>query len=357
MKHVPALDGFRGVAVLFVMCGHFNVLFGVNGGALGVDMFFVLSGFLITSILVKEIEETGTVSLWRFYARRALRLLPAVFITIFLFGTIDLIFGVWDRTSILKAMLVAALQYPSNWVRAFNRLGMYEFAHTWSLSIEEQFYLFWPLLLLWLYAMRSRISVIVLILTVVFGLEIMRCLAVKHGEPTVWITAATHMRIDAIFVGCLAALVRPNLSEKHKALLRIAGPAAALIILAILVWRRQYYQWEQPVLIWASGLVILHLSVTALSRLSQILSATWLRYIGRISYGLYLYHYPIWVMTVHRFGGSLGEDTKRLIGLFLLAPISFAIAAVSYRYVEEPILALKNRFRAPQASGDFAMAE
>jgi peptidoglycan/LPS O-acetylase OafA/YrhL len=352
MLHIKGLDGFRGVAALIVMCAHFNGLFGITSGTLGVDLFFVLSGFLITSLLLTEIEQTGTVALGAFYLRRLLRLLPALFITVIVFGAIDLTFGIWPREIILKSMAATVLQYPSNWIRALDLWNMFEFGHTWSLAIEEQFYLFWPVALLGLCFVRSRPAIIGALAVLIVGLQINRYLAAVDGAPTVWVSAATHMRIDAIFIGCLAAFVSPYVkTNRLRQYLFPVAVAGTLLIVSVIIWRRAYYEWQQPLVVWSSAAILLHLAHGRETALHRALSVRWLTYTGRISYGLYLYHYPIWLLTVQKFGSALATDTKQLIGFFLLAPLSYAMAAASYRYVEAPALRLKSRFRADPTLG------
>ena len=162
LSHIAALDGLRGLAILSVMFFHATLSRAnaprPSGGFLGVDVFFVLSGFLITALLLKEWDQKGSIALGSFYARRALRLLPALFV---LMAVILLVPGVFylSQRPWWDAMVAAA--YATNWVRAFGGdIGF--FGHTWSLTIEEQFYVIWPLLLVGLLRLRVRRRAILL---------------------------------------------------------------------------------------------------------------------------------------------------------------------------------------------------
>lgn len=157
----PALDGSRAVAVLLVMVAHAlpfspntELLRTFRGANAGVMVFFVLSGFLITSLLIQEWRASGSISLGKFYARRALRLLPALILVLLVFGAIFAAFGFKGRVP-LNA-IIATIFYVANWVRAYNLFPLGGLSHCWSLSIEEQFYLCWPLILICM--LRARWS-------------------------------------------------------------------------------------------------------------------------------------------------------------------------------------------------------
>ncbi|WP_281410908.1 acyltransferase [Mesorhizobium sp. NZP2234] len=342
----PSLDGLRGCAVLIVMCSHFDGLFGITKGNLGVDIFFVLSGFLITSLLLREIADTGTVSLANFYARRVLRLAPALLVCVFLFGAIDLAFGIFPHNIILRS-IPAAIFYVSNWVRATDLWNMYEFGHTWSLAIEEQFYLIWPIALLFLIGrVRNFTAIFAGVLFLVLAIEVNRYTLVARGAPEMWVSAAFHTRADAIFAGALPAIVaHGGISEQFKRWLWSAASAGVMVIVLVMLLPADYLAWKQPLVVASVAVIVLHLSSNAGSRMHLAMSADWLVYTGRISYGLYLYHYPIWYLTVHKYGAALSVGEKQAIGLFILAPASYAMAGMSFRYIETPALLMKERFR------------
>jgi len=151
----PALDGIRGAAVLAVMLFHFGAPFD-QGGFLGVDAFFVLSGFLITALLIEEWSRTGGIAFRRFYTRRALRLLPALFAMLLLVTVVVALIAPRDVQEATWRGTVVTLLYAANWQKVFSSQSVGLLGHTWSLSIEEQFYVLWPPLLLLL--LRHRLS-------------------------------------------------------------------------------------------------------------------------------------------------------------------------------------------------------
>ncbi len=147
LGYIPALDGIRAVAILLVMCVHANVPF-IPGGFIGVDIFFVLSGFLITALLLKEFDEHAVIHFKKFYMRRILRLLPALVVMLITLNLLSLILlNAAERQSNLIDSFIA-LFYMSNWAFVFNLRPLFFLTHTWSLSIEEQFYILWPVVLL-----------------------------------------------------------------------------------------------------------------------------------------------------------------------------------------------------------------
>jgi peptidoglycan/LPS O-acetylase OafA/YrhL len=355
LKHIQALDGLRGAAVLIVLCGHYFGFLGLwNGGDIGVDIFFVLSGFLITSILLAEMSATGGISLGRFYLRRALRLAPALLITVIVFGTADLAFNIYDRLNVLKSM-AASLFYASNWVRALNLWNMAEFGHTWTLAIEEQFYFLWPAALLALTRLTTdRKLLLSIVLGVIVVMQVSRYdLIVNQGAFT-WASASFTTRADAIFVGVLPALLFSTEWIKRPQVLRAVsflGVAGAAAIVFPLILLRHYLVWQQPIVVFGAAMLILHLAANQGSWLHSSLSVGWLTFTGRISYGLYLYHYPLWYLTIATFGDQVSpgmpNDEKQLFCLLVLAPVSFLAAWWSYQYVEMPI---RMRGRRPNAA-------
>src|SRR5579862_2553734 len=179
----PILDGFRGAAILAVLLYHYSIPFG-TGGFLGVDAFFVLSGFLITSLLTEEWSETGNLSFNRFYTRRALRLLPALFSM--LAGTAFVAVTVAsreDRAAIWRGSIGTVL-YLANWQKFFDSPTVGMLGHTWSLSIEEQFYVLWPPLLLLLLRRLGPRRVAVLAAALAAGSACLRAVQLTMGAST-----------------------------------------------------------------------------------------------------------------------------------------------------------------------------
>ncbi|MEP6850094.1 MAG: acyltransferase, partial [Acidobacteriota bacterium] len=214
-RHLPALDGVRGIAILVVMIYHLEWLMPslhdyVKGGFLGVDIFFVLSGFLITAILLNEYEKTSTISLKNFYIRRCLRLMPAFWfflICLYLFGTFLLpefqASLVYERHDFLYA-----LTYTMNWYSATNPGYDSNLNHAWSLSIEEQFYIIWSLILYKAFAEKRKHShILYLTLGLIGALCISRAVRALMGADTRLLYYSTDTRIDSLLIGCAASMI------------------------------------------------------------------------------------------------------------------------------------------------------
>lgn len=348
LGRIKALDGLRGTAALIVVCSHFYGLFGVTNGNLGVDVFFVLSGFLITSLLLEEMKRTGTIGFRNFYIRRFLRLAPALIACVLFFGAVDLIFGVFPRDIILKSMATSLL-YVSNWIRASDAWNLYEFGHTWSLSIEEQFYLIWPVALLFFVSkVRTPAQILLSVLLIVAALEGYRQFLIATEAPKMWISASFHTRAGAIFMGAIPAIIMHywTITQKQKKALTVAAYAGVGMIVCAILMANDYMTWKQPLVILSTAAIVAHLAVNAGTVIHRFLSVDWLVYTGKLSYGLYLYHYPLWYLTIHKFWSkALDTGEKQAICLFMLMPVSYLMAWASFKYIETPALAFKERFR------------
>ena len=199
----PALDGVRAIAVLLVMLGHLGL---VSAGGLGVDIFFVLSGYLITAILVSEFSTTGGISLKKFYARRALRILPAVILLLAVLNILVEATQTSEQAHTFQWNSLGALFYIANWLRAFGR-GIGILGHLWSLSIEEQFYLLWPIALAFLLSRklkRSQILIVIGFAVVLVNLD--RIYLYRGIESFNRIYNGLDTRADALLVGCAFGL-------------------------------------------------------------------------------------------------------------------------------------------------------
>ncbi|MFW9929612.1 MAG: acyltransferase family protein, partial [Candidatus Thorarchaeota archaeon] len=162
--YVPQLDGMRGIAVLAVIAFHAGISF-MPGGFIGVDIFFVLSGFLITSLLIREYDKYKDINFKHFYIRRALRLLPALILLLILFSVLSVFFLQWTQAKSNLEDALIVLFYVANWARAFHIHGAGWLGHAWSLSIEEQFYILWPITLIFLLKrIHSRRNIFYLVL-------------------------------------------------------------------------------------------------------------------------------------------------------------------------------------------------
>lgn len=344
----PALDGVRAIAILAVMAHHFEPT--LTGGFLGVDVFFVLSGYLITTLLVDEHDLRAEVSLGRFYARRGLRLLPAL---VPLFLVVGVLWVLRPYPSALGPVGsgVAVLAYVGNWIVAASHDGLGYLSHTWSLAIEEQFYLLWPLAFLW----ATRRAPAARIGPWLVGLAALIGIVRFAGWLTLGTTAllyVTPTRADGLVLGCGLALTLRALPQlgawrfaRHRAVGWIA--LATLVALFVVTAESEAFAYLGGVsaAVIAAGALIVNLELTPLSALGRVLAVQPLPAIGRISYGLYLFHYPI-ALYLYR----PTDRTPATFGLEL--GLTFAIATASYLLIERPALRLKTRFRvdAPAAA-------
>jgi len=318
-RYEPALDGLRGAAVLVVILAHVMPNLPTYGG-LGVNIFFVLSGYLITRLLVAEMEKTGTINLGRFYLHRALRLLPPFWTMLLIF--LPFILVGHHRTSQLQSWSMAAT-YLMNFNVAFWWTSDYAFTHTWSLAVQEQFYLLWPLVLLLGARQRPKLTLaLLLVFTTVWQLYL--CF---HGASRDRIYFGPDTNSDAILVGCLLGF--SNIPAIWVRRLAASWPAWLLVLASAIIFCEKLpavpqYIAQAPLVSMLGALLI----VTApVSSLGILFSAEPLRFLGKISYGLYLWHFPLIVFMTAKW---------HLTGWQLLFPVacSFALAITSYFTVE-----------------------
>lgn len=324
LGHRPVLDGFRGAAVLLVLLGHLNVAGFDSGGWVGVTMFFVLSGFLITRLLLEERATTGSISLPRFYARRALRLLPAL--AALLVVVVGYGMAIGDDQILGRGLAVAG--YGANWARILSGDTLGPLAHTWSLAIEEQFYLVWPAALLLVLPRRRPEWVIGGLLV---GLVLWRVLLMLGDADPYRIYLGTDTRADALLIGAALAVLIPRLS--------VPGWVAAVGTAAILAfgafpdntgWTAQLVL-GLPLTALASAAII----AWSVQRGSAVLSSRALTTVGLLSYAIYL-----WQLPIVQASGVLGVTPLRAAVAVVL---TFAAAVGSYLLVERPALRLKSR--------------
>ena len=344
--YLPALDGIRALAVLGVLAYHANQSW-AHGGFLGVDAFFVLSGFLITSLLLAEFAQTGTVRLGAFYARRARRLLPAMILVV------GVVVVFWHRLvpeaslGQLRADALGALGYVSNWRLLFSGQSYFEsvgtpspLRHFWSLGIEEQWYLVWPAVLLFcLHRWPRRRILAVAGACALFSAALMAVLYHPNADPArVYYgtdTRAQSLLIGAVLAGALTAhgAIR---SQAGRVLLQCGALVAAVYIL----WRWSATRagdallYRGGFLLHAVAVAVVIAAVVQPQRgvVQQALSWRPLRWIGMISYGLYLWHWPIYLWLDANRTGLSGDA---LFAFRLL--VTFGVATVSYYLVEWPI--------------------
>jgi peptidoglycan/LPS O-acetylase OafA/YrhL len=345
LPRVRALDGLRGVAVIAVLLFHDQRL---RGGYLGVDLFFVLSGFLITSLLLADHQRRGRVGLRNFYARRARRLLPALGLAL---CGVALYAAVWARPGELPRIRwdgIATLFYVQNWREILTQQSYWDaftapsaLQHAWSLSIEEQFYAIWPLLLIGVLAVRrSARAVLGVTLALAAAGATFTLVSAYHGGDARFLYYSTATRAPALLLGAaLAALfaVRGQAASRAGRIVLEVVAAASIAYLAY-VWSHQAGQglslYRGPLLLCGLAAVVVIAAAAHPSHgpIARVLAVPPLVGIGLISYGLYLYHWPVYlVLTPARTG---------LTGWTLFAEratVSVLIALASYWLIEQPI--------------------
>lgn len=344
LAHMPALDGLRGLAVLGVLLFHADGL--LRGGYLGVDLFFVLSGFLITSLLILEHESTGRIDLRAFWVRRARRLFPALLAIMPLVALYAFRIAPPKELAGLRADALATLAYVANWRSIFAAKSYWDlFAspspleHTWSLAIEEQFYVLWPMLVVAIYGAARRGRHALLVTSVLLGACSAVLMALVYDPArTSRAYLGTDTRGAAILAGAALACAKPRALTSVRATRWLDGLGAASALGLAVAWAR--LGGQEPFLyrggFWLTELACLVLITCAVSdrssAVARALSLRPLRLLGKISYGLYLWHWPLFVMLSAE---RTGQSGVALIALRF--GITFAVALVSYRYLEEPI--------------------
>jgi peptidoglycan/LPS O-acetylase OafA/YrhL len=309
LGYVPALDGLRGVAIALVIATHYWGLPG--GGPLGVGLFFVLSGFLITTLLLEELD-TGRLDLKSFYVRRCRRLLPALAVLLVLYLAVR-------GASGLRVVALGGL-YAGNIVQAAWPSGPVTgsaLAHLWSLAQEEQFYLVWPLLLVLLARSRRLLS---LLCALTLALIMYRAAIASTETLNASRTYAPDFHSDWLLAGAVLAVLRRR-GVRWNELAALGGFVAVFVGSLLNPWTQAWFVWQAP--IFMIGCCLLVGAAHSPTQMSELLSLRPLVLLGRISYSLYLWHIPVFAV--------LGYHHP-----LLALPLSIAAATLSYKFVEQP---------------------
>jgi peptidoglycan/LPS O-acetylase OafA/YrhL len=373
LTYQPALDGIRALAVAAVLAFHADMPW-ARGGFLGVDAFFVLSGFLITSLLLVEWRRSESINLLAFWARRARRLLPALFLMLLGVAFYAVAFAGPLELGGIRGDAVATIAYVANWRPVFAGQSYFDqfitpspLRHTWSLGIEEQYYMIWPLLLVLLLAIR-RVSVRTLTgisVALLISSAVLMAVLFHPGHDPSRVYYGTDTRAQSLLVGAVLAMVLPRLG-----LLR--GPWATRILQAVAVACVAGIGWawvrteSNSILLYRGGFFMLATGVAIVIAASvqpkagpvgRALSLPPLRWLGLISYGVYLWHWPIYLMLSR---SRTGWDPHALFALRVA--VTLLVATASYRLIELPVR--RGAFRqwkvswtlAPATAGCIALA-
>jgi peptidoglycan/LPS O-acetylase OafA/YrhL len=375
LDHIAPLDGLRGIAVILVLCFHFAWTFPESSplslvlkrvlwvGWVGVDLFFVLSGYLITRGLVAPSSQPLGVRLRKFWARRILRIFPLYYIVLI----------VGSGVCLLVSAPIPTLPYWfyfQNYALAFDPYVLRWTAHFWSLAIEEQFYFLWPLAALSasrrvLIPVTLSLAALCILLRAGMGVEMHVLEHVSHekAEQVAKIAyRATPTHMDGLLFGALLAIMGGDKTSAMSRLWTRVRPFAlggsALVILALFVVTHGFNDYDGRVItVGYAALAVFFASCVSLSvdgvltpRFARALTSRPLRACGRVSYGMYILHWPLVAFSVpalDRYQTSASPEMGTLVGLAVVLVgilVTYALAEVSFRFVETPFLRLKERF-------------
>ena len=360
-KYLPSIDSLRALAVLAVIIYHVDVNY-LPGGFLGVDLFFVLSGYLISSLIIKEYRKTGSLNLYNFYIRRARRLLPAVYFMI----TVGLVVMVLFNEVLLRKSHLDAIFgyiYSSNWWYIFHKLDYFDsfgaqspFKHLWSLAIEEQFYMIFPLLFLLVnrkkkskdgtYKLNKNFLYVVLGLILVSLIAHILLFDINNISR---IYFGTDTRAFSLLVGVVGAILYPmerlhaKVTLQQNMLYSVVSLVSIAILITVMIYTSEYNTLLYRggfLLVAILGLIVIISSGKQHTLMSRLLSFKPVVFIGKISYSLYLWHFPVLVLTTPV--SEIGNPN--IFFVILRIVLTFAVAIVSYVFVETPIrkLGFKN---------------
>jgi peptidoglycan/LPS O-acetylase OafA/YrhL len=347
-RYMPGLDGLRALSVIAVVAYHLNLSW-APGGLLGVGIFFVLSGYLITDQIVTLWKRNRRLDLKDFWIRRARRLLPAMLVML---AFVALWLTLFDRPRLaaLQGDFISTALYFNNWWLIFHNVSYFEsfgpaspIGHLWSLAIEEQFYLVWPLVIivgLHIAPQRGKLILLTLAGAVVSALAM--ALIYQPGIDPSRVYYGTDTRAFGLLIGAALAFALPSqnmtsaISRRSRNLLDLTG-GIGLFIIILMIWRTNEYgsflYYGGLVLMSILSAIVIAVLAHPASRLARIMGCKPLRWIGVRSYSIYIWHYPVIILT------SPTVDTGGFDGFRVLLQLgaSILLAALSWRFVEEPI--------------------
>ena len=350
LPYMPGLDGLRALAVVAVIAYHSEIE-SVPGGFLGVEIFFVISGYLITALLLEEFNLNSAINLRQFWVRRARRLLPALFL--YIGGAVAFAYSMAEDVVPTKGEVLSTLGYVYNWFGIFQEISYTDvferknfFHHLWSLAVEEQFYLFWPILLLCLQRyIHRKVTISLLILGITSSAFLMWTMYQPFEDP-LRVYYGTDTRASGLLIGALLAYIwRPWNAEKSE--LFPKGKDALLPVglaaLGILIWANMHYTLLMPDAdqLFRGGFLITSIVtaiviacvVTPNSNLNSILGLAPFVWVGKRSYGLYLWHWPVFQLTRERVDVDINGWELFAVRMF----VTLVLVEISYQCIERPI--------------------
>lgn len=358
LPYISGLDGIRAIAVLAVMFYHADLAW-MPGGFLGVDIFFVLSGFLITSLVLTELERTNRLDFKQFYIRRARRLLPAVLVLLAVVAVIGA-FLATDAAAGLRRDIPASLIYVTNWAYVFADESYFEaigrpplLQHLWSLAVEEQFYLIWPAVAFMAFRRGQKLANVTgrdvvrhwAMIGAFVSTALMIVMSLMGGYPDPNDGSRVYFGTDGHAMGllvgaALATIWLPQAMRKvsyaASGIVNLVGFGSLLLVIWIMTNTHSDSAWlyRGGFLVFAVIVAVMIAAVThPSSRIGAILGKQPLRYIGQRSYGLYLWHWPIFLIL----RPGLDVPIEGYWNLALRFGVTFAAAELSYRYIEMPV--------------------
>lgn len=340
-SYKPHLDGLRGISILLVAISHAGMGKMVPGG-LGVTIFFFISGYLITSLLLSERESTGHIDLQRFYLRRFWRLTPPVILHVAL--AIMLVYGVNGAVKWIEPASI--LLYFSNYYKLFPHYTLVNDAYSpfdvyWSLAVEEHFYLIFTPLLMLIRSKRGLLIFTAILLVVPLCIRVWVTASFDGDFSSEYTYRATDARMDSIAYGCLLAILGGAIFKNGRGILLFA--VGVMGLLASLVIRDEYFRQVLRYSLQGMSLYLICGSIIHADRLQTIrdlLSNTALVYVGKLSYSMYLYHWLALIVVYLTVGSS--HFTAGWQGLYWT--LTFGASMASYHWIEKPSVKLRRRF-------------
>ena len=357
LRQVKGLDGLRGLAVIAVVLYHFFPSL-LPGGYLGVDLFFVLSGFLITSLLVREFRTSGTISLKDFWVRRFRRILPAA-VSVLVMCTALVAWIGGDLAVGLRQQFLGTLFFVNNWTQIATSQSYFAdneiqvFAHYWSLAVEEQFYVIWPLLItgVFLISRRKPRRLPILVAAVLaIGSAVAMALIYVPGEDPTRVYYGTDTHAFGLLTGAVLSLLMTSTKSDPqadswaaagKAESRIAGIIGTLALIGY--GAQLFLMPDDAEITYRGGLFLTSvlgvLMVWGVVReygpMTPLFRTKVMRWFGQRSFSLYLWHWPVIMMLKALFEGNQNSDKSWILGL-VAVPISLLLSEISYQFIENP---------------------